>query len=251
MKPNVIYILADDMGIGDVACLDQRCAWPTPHLDRLAARGMRFEDAHSSSAVCTPSRYSILTGRYAWRSWLKQGVTNGASAGLLRPGMPTVATMLRDAGYRTNCIGKWHMGWEWAQKAGECQLSLADRRRGRYDGVNQQWIDYAAPIRDGPLAHGFDEFFGIAASLDMPPFVYVDGDQPQGPVDAWGTAKDFFRAGPRQRDLQPHQVLGELTRRSCALSAGSTASSHSFCTWGSRRRIPQLLQLRSFLVPAA
>ena len=115
--PNLVYILADDMGVGDVSCLDERCAWHTPRLDQLAAEGMRFTDAHSSSAVCTPSRYSILTGRYAWRSWLTR-VTVGTSGGLLDDHQPTIASMLQQAGYRTSCVGKWHMGWEWACKKG-------------------------------------------------------------------------------------------------------------------------------------
>ena len=213
-KPNLVYILADDMGVGDVACLDQRCAWATPRLDALAKDGMAFSDAHSSSAVCTPSRYSILTGRYAWRSWLKRGVTVGASAGLLDHGQTTMASMLHDAEYRTACIGKWHMGWEWACKKGQ-EIPLRDPLRNRYDGQSVDWIDFEQEIQDGPLAFGFDEYFGISASLDMPPYVYVEGNRPQTTPTSWGTAKDFFRQGPRQEDLLPHTVLGTLTERAC------------------------------------
>ena len=107
--PNLVYIFADDMGVGDVSCLNEAAAFKTGNLDKLAAGGMRCTDAHSSSAVCTPSRYSVLTGRYNWRSVLKQGVTGGYSRPILEDGRLTVASMLREQGYRTACIGKWHL----------------------------------------------------------------------------------------------------------------------------------------------
>ena len=185
------------MGVGDVSCLDERCAWHTPRLDQLAAEGMRFTDAHSSSAVCTPSRYSILTGRYAWRSWLKRGVTVGTSGGLLDDHQPTIASMLQQAGYRTSCVGKWHMGWEWACKKGH-EMPIRDPLRNSWHGDPAEWIDFDQAIKGGPLDFGFDEYFGISASLDMPPYVYVEGNRAQETPTSWGTARDFFREGPRQ-----------------------------------------------------
>jgi arylsulfatase A-like enzyme len=110
-KPNVIFILADDWGLGDVKTYGgDRCKIETPHMDRLAGKGMKFTDAHSSSAVCTPTRYSVLTGRYNWRSKKKAGVLNGFSPHLIKPGRETVASMLQNNGYHTCMIGKWHLG---------------------------------------------------------------------------------------------------------------------------------------------
>ena len=110
-KPNIVYILADDMGYGDVSCLNSSSKIHTHHLDRMAAEGMIFEDAHASSAVCTPSRYSILTGRYNWRSRLKSSVLLGFDKPLIEPGRMTAASLLKSRGYATACVGKWHLGW--------------------------------------------------------------------------------------------------------------------------------------------
>ena len=113
-KPNIIVILADDLGFGDVYCYNpDRGKIPTPHLDRLAAQGMRFTDAHSSSGVCSPSRYTLLTGRYHWRTRLQSGIVNLWKPPLIAPRRLTIAGMLRQHGYRTACIGKWHLGWDW------------------------------------------------------------------------------------------------------------------------------------------
>ncbi|MBT7161434.1 MAG: sulfatase-like hydrolase/transferase, partial [Victivallales bacterium] len=161
-KPNIVYILADDMGYGDVSCLNAESKIHTPNLDRIGNQGRRFTDAHSSSAVCTPSRYSILTGRYNWRSSLKQGVLLGYDAPLIEEGRETAATLLSRHGYHTGCVGKWHLGWNWA-------LNDSD----------PEDIDFSKPITNGPCDRaGFDTFFGIVASLDMPPFVYVEDDRP-------------------------------------------------------------------------
>ena len=109
-KPNVLLIYADDLGYGDLSSYNERSAWRTPQLDALAAQGMRFTDAHSASALCTPSRYALLTGRYAWRGPLKQGVTQGYSAPLVEPGRLTVARLLQQQGYVTAMLGKWQIG---------------------------------------------------------------------------------------------------------------------------------------------
>ena len=146
-NPNIVFILADDLGYGDVHCLNpERCKVATPNIDKLAAQGMTFTDAHSTSAVCTPSRYSILTGRYNWRSTLQAGVLDGFSPPLIAPGRLTIAGLLKRQGYRTACIGKWHLGLSFSMKEGK--------------------PDLAGPITDGPTEHGFDYFFGISASLN-------------------------------------------------------------------------------------
>ena len=115
-SPNIIYILADDLGYGDVGVFNLECKIATPNLDNMAGQGMIFTDAHTSSSVCTPTRYGILTGRYNWRSKLKQGVLTGKSKALIPSSRSTVASMLKKAGYHTAFIGKWHLGWDWALK---------------------------------------------------------------------------------------------------------------------------------------
>lgn len=198
-KPNIIYILADDMGYGDLSCLNEQSKIRTPHLDRLASEGMAFCDAHASSAVCTPSRYSILTGRYNWRSRLKSGVTFGYDGPVVESGRMTVASLLKEQRYATGCIGKWHLGWTWP-KSGEAEGD----------------IDYTAPIQDGPTSVGFDTFFGIAASLDMPPYVYVRNDMPTAVPDQQtpgSEGKAFWREGPIAPDFKHEDVLPELTRQ--------------------------------------
>ena len=114
---NVLLILCDDLGYGDVGCYNPQCRFRTPHLDRLAKEGVRFTDAHSGSSVCTPTRYGLLTGRYAWRTRLQKGVLGGLSPKLIEPEVRTIADILHDRGYATACIGKWHLGFEWAREA--------------------------------------------------------------------------------------------------------------------------------------
>jgi len=209
--PNVIYILADDMGIGDVSCYNPHAAWQTPNLDRLAAEGMRFDDAHSSSAVCTPSRYSILTGRYAWRSWLKRGVVGGFTPSLVEPGRMTVASYLKEQGYRTACVGKWHLGLDWVRQ-----------------GEEEWQVDYTQPFGGGPCDHGFDSWFGISASLDMAPYVYLrDREVEQLPdrMDPGRSAKFpvsagnqiFWREGMIAPDFRHEEVMPRCTAECCQL----------------------------------
>jgi arylsulfatase A len=150
-RPNLVLILADDLGYGDLKCYNPESKIPTPRIDRLAAEGMRFTDAHTPSAVCSPTRYGILTGRYAWRTRLKSGVLDGYSPALIEPGRMTLASLLRAYGYRTACVGKWHLGLGSGQPA-----------------------DYARPLVPGPNSVGFDESFILPASLDMPPYVFVE-----------------------------------------------------------------------------
>ena len=115
-RPNIVYILADDMGIGDVHAFNSKGKIATPNMDQLAAEGMRFTDAHSGSAVCTPTRYGVLTRRYAWRTRLRSGVCWGYSIPLIEKGRMTVASLLKQHGYNTGCVGKWHLGLKWALK---------------------------------------------------------------------------------------------------------------------------------------
>lgn len=203
-KPNLIYILADDMGYGDVSALNENCAFKTPNFDNMAQNGVCFTDAHSSSAVCTPSRYSILTGRYNWRSTLKSAVLGGYSRPLIEEGRKTLADLLKDNGYKTAAIGKWHLGMDFA------------RNGDFYEPKNfaaPDNIDYSGKIERSPNTNGFDYYFGISASLDMPPYVYIENDHFISQPDHFtsGTGKGFFRSGPTAPDFIHEEVLDKLT----------------------------------------
>ncbi|HUU10496.1 MAG TPA: sulfatase-like hydrolase/transferase [Phycisphaerae bacterium] len=203
-KPNIIYILADDLGYGDLACQNPKSKIPTPNLDRLAAQGVRFTDAHAPTAVCTPTRYAVLTGRYCWRSSLKRGVLGGFSPPLIEPGRLTVPALLKQHGYATACVGKWHLGLGWQAEGGAA--------KGK---AGEEQVDFTKPVTDGPCTRGFDYFFGIPASLDMPPYVFIETDR----VVAAPTARQepqkeqYVRAGPKDPDFTFEQVLPRLTRQ--------------------------------------
>lgn len=182
--PNVVVVLADDMGWGDVGCYGATRI-PTPAMDRLAAEGVRATDCHSASAVCTPSRYAILTGRYAWRGPLKQGVLWGHSPAIIEPDRPTLASMLEKSGYATGAFGKWHLGLGWhfrdgrvldAREPGTPLVAMAEVD----NGAN---VDYSAGFVGGPTELGFDRFFGMTGSLDMPPYCFLDQDHTLGIPD--------------------------------------------------------------------
>ncbi len=205
-KPNIIYILADDMGYGDISYLNPESKIRTPNFDEMAQEGMIFTDAHSSSAVCTPSRYSILTGRYNWRSKLKRGVLGGYSPALIEPERMTVASMLKERGYRTACIGKWHLGMDW---------EMEDNTAEPNDLGTIPSVNYTAAVKNGPVDHGFQYFYGISASLDMPPYVYIENDHvtelPDGETENCG--KEFWRKGPTAPNFKHHEVLPTLTQK--------------------------------------
>jgi arylsulfatase A-like enzyme len=200
-KPNIVIVLADDLGYGDVHCLNPtRGKIATPHLDRLAEQGMVFTEAHSGSSVCTPTRYGILTGRYAWRTRLQSGVLLGLSPPLIAKDRLTVPAMLRGKGYHTACIGKWHLGMDWPQKG---DAPVKENGPG--------WdVDYTRRIARGPNAAGFDWYFGISASLDMPPFLWIENDHTVG---AATVEKQWLRKGAAHADFEAINVLPTLTRK--------------------------------------
>ncbi len=167
-RPNVVLIFADDMGYGDVSAYDPASKIKTPNIDRLVSQGMKFTDAHSSSGVCTPSRYALLTGRYSWRTPLKKGVLGGFSPPLLEKDRMTFGHVFKQKGYATACVGKWHLGMNWAGGArGSKSYSMRNDSTG---------VDFAKPIERTATSNGFDYYFGIAASLDMPPYVFIEND---------------------------------------------------------------------------
>lgn len=176
--PDIVLVVADDLGFGDLGCYNTDCRIPTPNVDALAARGARWTDMHTPSAVCTPSRYGMLTGRYAWRSRLPYGVLYGYEPPLIEPDRATLATLLRSAGYRTACIGKWHLGMSFRAKAGAEVDFGAPLPWKSVDTHLEQRIDIHAPILDGPRSRGFDHFFGTAGcSTAQPPFAFIEGER--------------------------------------------------------------------------
>jgi arylsulfatase A len=204
--PSIVLILADDLGIGDPTCYNRESKILTPHIDRIAHEGMRFSDVHSASSVCSPTRYAILTGRYAWRTRMKSGVLQGYSRALIDQSRPTLPSILKQAGYATAGFGKWHLGFQ--------QFDPGQSER-------EQPVDYANPLRPGPVTLGFDEFFGIPASLDMPPYLFVDNDHPlEMPTAKIGGSGDskyargpFWRAGAISPSFHHADVLPRITER--------------------------------------
>ena len=197
-KPNIIFIFADDMGYGDVSALNENSRIQTNNIDKIANEGVVFTDAHSSSSVSTPSRYSLLTGRYNWRSTEKSGVLGGYSKALIPQGRRTVASVLKDQGYETACIGKWHLGWNWDNIDA---------------GVDS--IDFSKPITNGPTTLGFDYFYGISGSLDMAPYVYVENNMPTALPDrvTENTGMKFWRKGPTASDFDHEQTMPNFVNR--------------------------------------
>ena len=200
--PNVILVMADDLGIGDLSATNPDSRIKTPNLQRMADQGLTFLDAHTPSAVCTPTRYGLLTGRYNWRSRLAKGVLSGTSQHLIPADRPTLGHLLRSAGYHTAMIGKWHLGWDW---------HMADGR-----------IDFGKPVENGPNINGFDQYYAHCGSLDMPPYVWVDTGRPTAiPVREEGVTKQqdpygWYRKGPIAPDFKIDQVLPHLFDKSIA-----------------------------------
>lgn len=204
-RPNIVYILADDKGIGDVSSNNPDSKLSTTHIDRLAANGIKFTDAHTSSAVCTPTRYGILTGRYNWRSTLKSGVLGGYSAPLIPNDRLTVASMMREVGYHTAFIGKWHLGWDWAFTESYKNIDNLDRNLS---------VDYSKPILNGPKELGFVYSYGFSSSLDIPPYVYVENGRVISPPNRMTVNVDdkgFWREGPTGADFDHTLSLSHLT----------------------------------------
>lgn len=162
--PNIVVILADDLGYGDLSCYNKTSHIKTDHIDALARQGIRFTDAHSSSAVCTPTRYSILTGGYAWRSRLKQWVLREWDPPLIQVNQLTLSSMLREKGYHTAAVGKWHLGWNWPTTDGVPAKKM--------NGYN---VDYSKPIQGGPLDYGFDYYFGDDVP-NFPPYTFIENE---------------------------------------------------------------------------
>ena len=213
-KPNIVVILADDLGYGDVQPNNVDSKIPTPTFSRLAKEGVNFVDAHSGSGVCTPTRYGLICGRYCWRTHLKRGVLGGYSKPLIATDQQTIGQVLKSSNYHTCCIGKWHLGlgWQWNTK-------LPNNINNFGIAGEQGAVDYSQPINDGPTHHGFDTSYIIPASLDMSPYVFIENDRvtkiPAKTIDGVKFPK-FFRKGEISADFTHIDCLGHLADKACA-----------------------------------
>jgi len=231
-RPNFVFILCDDLGYGDVKCNNPEGKIATPHMDAIAARGMRFTDAHSSSAVCSPTRYGVMTGRYNWRTKLQSGVLGGLSPRLIEEGRMTVAAMLKAQGYKTDCVGKWHLGMDWVKLPGKDVAELNIESAAQVKNV-----DYTLPITNTPTAVGFDYYFGISASLDMVPYCYIENDRVTAhPTETMKLAmnatavgkQSFTREGPGAPGFIGEDVLPTLTKKAVEVIGKHASAKEDF-----------------------
>ena len=253
-KPNILILYADDLGYGDVQCYNaQRGKIPTPHIDKLAAQGMRFTDGHSSSGVCTPSRYALLTGRYHWRTRLQSGIVGVFGEPLIAADRVTVGTLAKQHGYRTTAIGKWHLGWNWpvteeqrpvlkpSPKLGNDASNIAKKGAEAEAVATEQqiaaWRDiFSKPIASGPTTRGFDSYFGTDIP-NWPPFCFIENDRTVGiPSEFLPTRllknNQASNQGPALKDWTLEPILPTLGDRAAA-----------FITDASKRPEPFLLYL--------
>jgi arylsulfatase A len=247
-RPNIVVILVDDLGWGDVQCNNpKRGKIPTPHIDQLASQGIRFTDGHSSSGVCSPSRYALLTGRYHWRTRLQNGIVDVWGQPLIAPDRLTIAALAKRQGYQTACVGKWHLGWEWPITAE--QRTTLNGLGGKAGGGGMNIVTQVTPeqqaawkaifsqkIPGGPTTRGFDQYFGTDVP-NWPPYCFIDNDQTVGiPTTLLPAAKlkqnQASKQGPALENWQLENILPSLADRAC-----------DFITKSSQQQSPYLLYL--------
>ncbi|WP_229214948.1 sulfatase family protein [Dyadobacter bucti] len=229
VKPNIVVILADDLGYGDLQCYNPESQTSTPNLDRLSREGLRFTDAHSGSAVCTPTRYGLITGRYAFRSPLKKGVLGGYSPALIEENRFTVADLMKQSGYQTAVIGKWHLGLNWPER---------DASQPQPGGAPDSWpagdkLNIKADLLQGPNDLGFDYSYIIPSSLDIPPYIYLENGRPtnrdigeiEGKNDPRGV---FWRSGKAAGDFKLEQTLDHLGSKAKEFLIGQSKTKQPF-----------------------
>ncbi len=220
--PNIVIIYADDLGYGDLQCYNpERGKIPTPNIDSLAAAGMRFTDGHSSSAVCSPSRYTLLTGRYHWRTRLQKGIVRHWEPPLIAAERLTLAGLLKQQGYQTACVGKWHLGWDWAIEEGTKQLftSKREEQEPTPEHLAAWQHTFSRPIEGGPTARGFDEYFGTDVP-NWPPYCFIEKDRTLGIPTQFLPERLLVRKlagtpGPAILGWELEPILPALGKRAC------------------------------------
>jgi arylsulfatase A-like enzyme len=244
VRPNIVVILADDLGYGDPQCYNpERGRIRTPHMDRLAREGMRFTDAHASSAACSPSRYTLLTGRYHWRTRLQSGIVGMWERPLIAPDRLTIAGLAKQHGYRTAAIGKWHLGWDWPIKPEQAGLfrNLGGRpghAKGAIvtvptDAHRAAWAaTFAQPIAGGPTERGFDHYYGTDVP-NWPPYSFIDDNRTVGiPTDLLKKEQLLgFNAsfqGPALKDWRLDEVLPKLADHAVSFIAQQAKAAAPF-----------------------
>ena len=252
-KPNVLVLLADDLGYGDVQCYNrERGRIPTPNIDKLAAQGMRFTDGHSSSGVCSPSRYTLLTGRYHWRTRLQKGIVGVFGEPLIAPDRMTIGSLAKQQGYRTACIGKWHLGWDWpiskqqrpqltptAQPKDE--VARAERKAAAREATPTQeqtevWRDiFSKPIAGGPTTRGFDFYFGTDVP-NWPPYCFIENNRTLGIPDAFLSPallgnNQASNQGPALKDWKLEAILPALGDRTVRFMSESVEKAEPFLVY--------------------
>ena len=249
-KPNIVVILADDLGYGDVQCYNpQRGKIPTPNIDRLASQGMRFTDGHSSSGVCSPSRYTLLTGRYHWRTRLQGGIVGAFEGPLIAPDRMTIGTLAKQNGYRTACIGKWHLGMDWlitkeqrallspstppADEAAKAGKKAAAAGAVATEEQIAAWRDiFSKPIAGGPITRGFDLYFGTSVP-NWPPFCFIENDRTVG-IPSQFLPREYMvknqasQQGPAVKDWKLEGILPALGDRTIQFINESVSKKEPF-----------------------
>ncbi|MCY2990000.1 MAG: arylsulfatase [Planctomycetota bacterium] len=237
-KPNIVVILADDLGYGDVRCYNpERGKIPTPNMDQLAAQGLRFTDGHSSSGVCSPSRYTLLTGRYHWRTRLQAGIVGAFGEPLIAPDRLTIAGLAQQHGYRTACIGKWHLGWDWPISKEQRQLFQIGK--GQDDEASPSGAHLAAwhevfgqPIAGGPTTRGFDEYFGTDVP-NWPPYCFIEHNRTVGVPSVFlprALLQNHLASlpGPALKDWKLEPILPALGDHACEFIARQAKARQPF-----------------------
>jgi arylsulfatase A len=252
-KPNILVILADDLGYGDVHCYNpERGKIPTPNFDKLASQGMRFTDAHSSSGVCSPSRYTLLTGRYHWRTRLQSGIVGVWEEPLIAPDRMTIGTLAKKQGYRTAAIGKWHLGWDWPITKEQRKLlspsmkhskeaSIASKLAAAASAIATEeqiaaWREiFSKPIAGGPTTCGFDLYFGTSVP-NWPPYCFIENDRTVGipsqflPREAMAKNQASMQ-GPAVKDWKLEAILPALGERTIQFINESVSKKEPFLVY--------------------
>jgi arylsulfatase A len=233
--PNILILYADDLGYGDLGCYNSKSKIPTPNLDKLASEGMRFTDGHSSSGICTPSRYALLTGRHHWRKF--HGIVGPMGPSVFDKERLTLPEMLKVKNYTTGAIGKWHLGWDWeAIKKPDAEPIVTKKWKRKLNTWGPEDFDWSMSIPDGPLAHGFDSYFGDTV-INFPPYCWIENDKVVKAPDTmkdeskWKKIKEGkweCRPGPMASDWDPYQNIPTTTKKGVEFIKAQTKTNNPF-----------------------